>query len=208
MKLQTTTARQGAGNGAKRPGAWPRRVVFFLFGCLPALLGLAFGVPDAKGQVSREYELKAVFLYNFVQFTDWPSNAFASADSPIVIGILGPDPFGPALPNTVRGETIHGHPFAIKYYRRADEIKTCDILFISQSETRRVNEIVRSLKGKPILTVADVDAPSSSGAIIRFVIQNNKVHFRVNQEAAAAANITLSSKLLRVADVVPPEKER
>lgn len=187
--------------------AWRRPFVFSL-GLVPLFLALAGGMSAAQAQSSREYQLKAVFLYNFAQFTDWPTNTFAATNAPIVIGILGQDPFGPALSDTVNGETIHGHPFAIEHYRRAEDIKTCDILFISQSETRLVNEIVRSLKRKPILTVADADTPSTSDAIIRFLIQNNKVHFRVNEKAAEEANITLSSKLLRVAEVVPPEKPK
>lgn len=187
-------------------GRKPWRPLFvFPLGCVSILLVLALGTLDAKGQVSREYQLKAVFLYNFAQFTDWPPTAFSGEHSPIVIGILGPDPFGPALADTIRGEAIQGHPLVIDHYQRADQIKTCDILFITQQETRHADEIVRSLNGKPILTVADVDAPSSSNVIIRFVIQNNKIHFRVNQEAAKAANITLSSKLLRAADATPPK---
>jgi hypothetical protein len=173
--------------------------------CLPAFLFLAFG-PSAEAQASREYQLKAVFLYNFAQFTDWPESAFADTNTPIVIGIFGVDPFGPALQDTIKGETVRGHPLAIQHYRRADEIKACHILFVSQSEARHTNEFVRSLKGKPILTVADADEPSTSDAVIRFVLENNKVHFRINQESAAAANLVLSSKLLRVADAPPPER--
>src|ERR1700744_2916631 len=71
---------------------------------LSAFLFLAFSNPSAEAQVSREYQLKAAFLYNFAQFTDWPENAFADTNAPIVIGIFGSDPFGPALPETIRGE--------------------------------------------------------------------------------------------------------
>lgn len=208
MNQRTSKVRDGlseARRGAKRWSAWRRRFVLPL-SCVAILLALAFGLPDARGQASREYQLKAVFLFNFAQFTDWPTNTFTNSAEPLVIGILGPDPFGRTLEDTIRGENIRGHSLVIAHYRRADEIKTCDILFISQQETRRVDEIVRSLKGKPILTVADVDTPSSAGAIIRFSLQKNKIHFRVNQEAAKAADITLSSKLLRVADETPPVK--
>jgi hypothetical protein len=159
---------------------------------------------SAEAQMAREYQLKAVFLFNFAQFTDWPENAFADEKSPIVIGVLGADPFGQSLNDTIRDETVRGHPLVVEHYRRADEIKTCHILFISQPEIRHADEILKNVKGKPILTVADNDGITAGGVVIRFVVENNKVHFRINQEAARAANLTLSSKLLRVAEGPPP----
>lgn len=173
---------------------------------LSAFLAVAFNSLSTQAQVSREYQLKSVFLFNFAQFTDWPGTAFADEKSPIVIGVLGTDPFGHVLEDTVKDETVRGRPLVVEHYRRADEIKTCHILFISQSEARRMDELVRSLKGKPILTVADANGLSTAGVIIRFTVENNKVHFRVNQAEATAANLTLSSKLLRVADAAPPGK--
>lgn len=157
----------------------------------------------AHAQVSREYQLKAVFLYNFAQFTEWPESAFANPKSPIIIGIIGPDPFGSSLESTVHGETIQGHPLVIEHYLRVADIKTCHILFITQPEIRHMDEIVKSVKGKPVLTVTDSDNAASAAAIIRFNLQNNRVHFRINVEAARLANVSLSSKLLRVADAEP-----
>src|SRR5882724_8451605 len=90
---------------------------------LCALIVLGLGSLPAKAQVSREYQLKAVFLYNFAQFTDWPESAFADEKSPIVIGVLGSDPFGPALNDTIRDEKVRGRPLVVEHYRRADDIK-------------------------------------------------------------------------------------
>jgi hypothetical protein len=160
----------------------------------------------ATAQVSREYQLKAVFLFNFAQFTVWPASAFANDKTPIVIGIVGADPFGSALNDTVHGETIDGRPLLIEHYPRSADIKPCHILFISQQESRYTDDILKLVKGKPVLTVADVEIPPTSGVMIRFIVENNKVHFRINAEAARLANITLSSKLLRVAEVAPTGK--
>lgn len=175
----------------------------WLPGLVWAVLALTFSESRAEAQVSREYQLKAVFLYNFAQFTEWPENAFAAPNAPIVIAVLGANPFEGLLEDTVRGETVHGHPLAVAHYHRADEIKACHILFISQSETRHMDDIMKSVRGKPVLTVADADGALSREAIIRFLVENNKVRFRINQQAARAADITLSSRLLRVADAVP-----
>jgi len=169
-----------------------------------ALAVFLCGFGNGHAQVSREYQLKAVFLYNFAQFTEWPDDAFATDKSPLVIGVIGSDPFGHSLENTIKGETIQGHPLVIQHYHRADEIKACHILFISQSENRQLDEIVRSLKEKPTLTVADADGPASAAVMIRFMVENNKVHFRINQRAATNAHLILSSRLLRVADATPP----
>jgi hypothetical protein len=172
-------------------------------GAFCAIILITLGILPSQAQVSREYQIKAVFLYNFAQFTDWPTNAFANEKSPIVIGIVGPDPFGAALEETVRGETVQGHPLAIEHYAHAADIKTCHILFITQQEIRHADEIAKSLKGKPVLTVADSDGTAPVPAIIRFAVENNKVHFRINASAARAANLNLSSKLLRVAEATP-----
>lgn len=174
---------------------------------LPLLLALfavfICGFGNSHAQVSREYQIKAVFLYNFAQFTEWPNGAFADGKAPIVIGVIGADPFGHTLEDTVKGETIQGHPFVIEHYHRADEIKTCHILFISQSENRHMDEILRSVKAKPTLTVADADGPADAGVIIRFMVENNKVHFRINEQAANDAHLSLSSRLLRVGEATP-----
>jgi len=172
-------------------------------GFLALIATLALGILPVEAQVSREYQIKAVFLYNFAQFTEWPEAAFSGEKSPIIIGIVGPDPFGAALAETIHDETIQGHPLAIEHYAHAADVKTCHILFISQPETRHYDEINKNVKGKPVLTVTDTDSTASAAAIIRFVVENNKVHFRVNAEAARVANISLSSKLMRVAEATP-----
>jgi hypothetical protein len=170
---------------------------------LVALAVFLCGFGTSHAQVSREYQLKAVFLYNFAQFTQWPTNAFANDHSPIVIGIIGADPFGHALEETIKGEAIQGRSLVIEHYRRADEIKTCHILYISQSENRYMEQIVRSVSTRPILTVADVDGSPNAEVIIRFIVENNKVHFRINQQAALRAGLILSSRLLRVGEATP-----
>jgi hypothetical protein len=164
---------------------------------------LALGNLTGEAQASREYQLKAVFLFNFAQFTDWPDSAFANEKSPIVIGVVGPDPFGSALEATIHDESIKGHPLVLEHYSRVADIKPCHMLFITQPELRHIDEIVKSVKDKPVLTVADNDGTAATAAIIRFTLQNNKVHFRVNVEAARVAKVNLSSKLLRVADATP-----
>lgn len=173
-----------------------------------ALLLLLGGLTQAAQPViSKEYEIKAVFLFNFSQFVEWPTNAFPGAQTPLVIGVLGENPFGNYLEETVRGETVNQHPLVIQHYRRPEEIKTCHILFVSQSEADRLNRIFESLKGRNILTVGDAESFAQRGGMIRFVTEKNKIHLRINLAAAQAANLAISSKLLRLAEIVVPGKD-
>lgn len=163
------------------------------------------GGPGVSAQTAPapEYQLKAVFLFNFARFVDWPPQAFPEAQTPLVIGVLGEDPFGAYLHETVRDEKVNKRPLAVQRYRRVEEIKTCHILFISRSEVDRLGQILASLKDRSILTVIDTeDAAAQRGVMIRLVTEKNKIRLRINLQAAKAANLTISSKLLRPAEIV------
>jgi hypothetical protein len=155
----------------------------------------------AQSAPAAEYQVKAVFLFNFAQFVEWPPSAFPERQTPLVIGVLGQDPFGTYLDETVRGERVNNRPLAVRRYRRVEEIQTCHVLFISRSEAARLSQILAGLKYRKILTVADGESAAGSSVMIQFVTQQNKIRLRINPEAAKAANLTISSKLLRLGDV-------
>jgi hypothetical protein len=168
--------------------------------------GAATTVPTdtlAQSAPDPEYQLKAVFLFNFAQFVEWPASAFPGPETPLVIGVLGQDPFGPYLDETVRGEKVNDRPLVVRRYRSVEEITTCHILFISRREEGRLKGILDSLRGRSVLTVSDADRFASRGGMIRFVTDRHRIRFRINLEAAKAASLTLSSKLLRPAQIVP-----
>jgi hypothetical protein len=156
----------------------------------------------AQGSVAPEYQVKAVFLYNFAQFVEWPASAFPDSAGPLVICVLGEDPFGPYLDETVRGETVQAHPLIVQRSRHVEEIRSCHILFVGQQEQERLDEILGTLKGRPALTVSDAEGFAKRGGMIRFVTERNRIRLRINLQAARAANLTLSSKLLRPAQIV------
>jgi hypothetical protein len=168
------------------------------------LLGLKSAAPAAP---APEYQLKAVFLFNFAQFVEWPQEAFPDAQTPLTIGVLGEDPFGAYLDATVRGETVNGRPLVVQHFLRVDEIKTCHILFISRSEGNRLEQILTVLKGRSILTVSDLSHFAARGGIVRFYTDRNKIRLRINVAAAKAASLTISSKLLRPAEIVTTGKD-
>lgn len=151
----------------------------------------------AQPAPASEYQIKAAFLFNFAKFVEWPPNAFSSANTPFVIGVLGQDPFGSNLDNTVRGERVNNRELVVQRYRTPAEVRNCHILFISRSESDRLDQIVAVLKSRKMLIVTDADG-GSGGVIIRFVNEGNRIRFKIDAQAAKAANLTISSKLLRL----------
>ena len=156
---------------------------------------------SAETAISPEYQVKAVFLFNFAQFVDWPPKAFPEPQTPLIIGVLGEDPFGAYLDETVRGEKVNGRQLVVQRYHRVGEIKMCHVLFISRSERDRLDQIFSNLKGRNVLTVGDADDFTGRGGMIWLFNEKNKIRMRVNLEVVKAANLTISSKLLRVAEI-------
>jgi len=176
---------------------------------LVAIAWLAASCPaHAQKPSFNEREVKAVFLFNFAQFVDWPPEAFSDPQSPIVIGVLGEDPFGRVLDEVVKGEVVRNRQLVVERYRRVEDIKTCHILFISPSETEKYEPIVARLQGRSILTVGDTEGFATRGGMIRFLTEQNRIRLRVNVGAAKAADLTISSKLLRAAEIVGTERNR
>ncbi len=175
---------------------------FRLLACLlvSSLLG-----PHARAQSPGEYQVKAVFLYNFAKFVEWPADSSANSHAPIVFGIVGEDPFGNLLEQTIKGKTVNGHELAVKRLKHAQEARGCQIVFIGSSERRRLKPILDELKGASVLTVGETEGFARLGGIINFTLEDNRVHFEVNVDAAERARLKISSRLLSLAKIVRDE---
>jgi hypothetical protein len=166
--------------------------------CCLVLLRLA--VMQSLGQnTAQEYQVKAVFLYNFTQFIDWPQTAFKNAEDPFVIGIMGNDPFGPYLEETVEGEKIGTHPIIVKHCRDIRSAAGCHMLYINSNDREWVRNILSALEEKNILTVSDAPFFTDMGGIIRFYTEDNKIRLQINISRSKSAQLNISSKLLSVA---------
>jgi hypothetical protein len=161
-------------------------------------------VEAAPSQVSHEYDLKAAFLFNFAQFVEWPPQAFADANTPITIAILGEDPFGASLDEIVANETAHNRRIVVRRYHSVEEVENCQILFISQSNSRDLKHIASKLDHRSILTVGDTENFAARAGIIGFEVNQRRLRLRINLAAATAMGLTISSKLLRQAAIVGP----
>ncbi len=168
-----------------------------------ALASVLIAVPclQAQGAKPTDYDVKAVYLYNFGRFVEWPSSVIAKSDV-YNICILGQDPFGPALDATLAGETIGGKNISAKRISTPQEAVDCQILFMSAAEENQLNRIIEALDKGAILTVSDMPRFSRRGGMIQFVVEGKKVRFEVNLTAVQRAGLTLSSELLKVATAV------
>jgi hypothetical protein len=178
-----------------------RRRVWILAGMLMLLLMPA----QIKGEL-QEYEVKAAFLFNFAQFCEWPKEAFASTNSPMVIGILGQDHFGEALDGLIRDESIAGHKLEVRRFRSVSDVRECQLLFVSRSESSRVDRILAGLQGRPILTVSDIDRFAFHGGMIRLYTDQKKIRLRINIAEVRKAGLNINSKVLNLAEIVQDSK--
>lgn len=162
---------------------------------------LVLVLPARADEPSREYEVKAAFIYHFVQFVDWPASAFQSDTSPITIGVLGGNPFGDALEHAIEGKSVNGRSLAIRYFSRVEDVEKCQALFVNSSDPNVLETVQDKLKNQSVLTIGEADQFLSTGGIIRFYNEDNKVRFEINVAAAEHARLQISSKLLRLAKI-------
>jgi hypothetical protein len=184
-------------NGRARSG--PPALLCALFLMLSGTIDAPLAA--ATEATPSEYQVKAVFLFNFTQFVEWPETAFPNPDAPFVIAVLGKDPFGAQLDEVVRGEHVDRHRLVIERYANPAQIQRCNILFIARGETG-AQSVPASIKGRGILTVSNADEADLKDVMIRLVMRNSRVRMRIDVDAAKADNLTISSKLLRPAEIV------
>jgi hypothetical protein len=162
----------------------------------------------APPAITKEYKVKAGCLFNFLQFVDWPAQAFADAHVPIAIGVLGDDEFGPFLDQIVQGETVKNHPLVVHRSHSVDDLKTCHILFVSRSEKARLGQILPPLQGSSILTVGETEGFTQNGGVINFFVEGDKLRFEINMDAANRGKLRISSQLLSLSRIVVTARNR
>jgi membrane glycosyltransferase len=162
-----------------------------------ALLGSSPALPAAS-----EYQVKAVFLFNFARFVDWPAVTFVSASAPFTLCVYGDDPFGPDLDAVVRGESIGGRPMRVWRVQELRDVAQCQIVFIAGSADHALEEVVAALDQHATLTVSDLEGAARRGAMVSMMTVNGRIRLRINIDAVRAAHLSMSSNLLRAAEIV------
>jgi YfiR/HmsC-like len=173
-------------------------VAVVLFSLIAASLryeGLSFAA-------SPEYQVKAAFLLNFAKFVEWPGAAFTDEKSPLVLGVVGEDPFGGAL-DALEGQIVRNRTVQVKRLSNTDGIRKCHLLYIGTSEAGRIRDIVSAIGEASVLTVSDgLERFAQHGVSINFILSDNKVRFEINVTVAKKAGLSMGTQLLQVAKVV------
>lgn len=169
-------------------------------GILVVLLGIC---RLGGAEVSREVEaqVKAAFLPKLANFVEWPETAFATSNSPIVIAILGNDPFGPRFDEDLKSIQIHGRPVQVVRCSVLPTNEVCHLVFVGPGSTR-LGDLCNDIGGRPILTVGDAAGFAHSGGMINFTKREGKLRFEINIDAVQAAGLKVSSRLLQVSTVI------
>jgi hypothetical protein len=165
-------------------------------------LGATSGLA-ARESVPSEYAVKAAFLLNFGKFVSWPESDFPSHNAPLVIGVVGSNPFHEDLRKMIAGKSIAGRPLVFRLICSLEAVRGCQILFVSQSAQKDAPALLAALHGADVLTVTE-NLPhfANSGFTVNFVTVQDHIRFQINQPAAARTGLTISSKLLSLA--LPP----
>jgi len=171
-------------------GMWSLRILF--------AIGVVIGISaplSAETAELPEYQLKALFIFNFAKFITWPPDTFEAPDAPIIIAVLGEDPFGPALQQTLLGKSVQGHPIQIIHLASGEPVSSCHILFVARSEKDRLISTLEQVAGRAILTVGDFDRFAHRGGMINLFIEGKAIRFEINANATEKAGFKVSSKL-------------
>ncbi len=164
-----------------------------------AVLLLASSMVSSAQNASLEYAIKATYLYKFAPFVTWPDAAFATAESPINLCIVGSDPFGPLIDQAVAGQQIGNRAIVVRRLRTVDRNTGCHIMYVGSTDPVAVAETINAVRGSPVLTVTDSASNAAAKGIINFALADNRVRFEINPNAASDNKLGISSKLLSLA---------
>lgn len=156
---------------------------------------------QAENRPLQEYQVKAAFLYTITKFVEWPASGSGTSSPTLNIAILGQDPFGENL-DTIRGKRVKGRPIGIRHFRRVEEIRDCDVVFVCSQEKKHLGQILKQLQNMAVLTVADQEGFCEAGGMVNLVTSRNRVMIEINLAAARRARLTISSQLLKLSRIV------
>jgi hypothetical protein len=179
----------------------PAEILLIAILTAPALLA-GFTTLHAQSKAASEYDIKAAFLYNFAKFVEWPPSALTDSKQPMGLCVFGQDPFGHALEDALLGKTVGEHPVLLGHAKQIADLAGCQIIFLGASESSRLHEVMGRVQKQHALLVGESEGFASAGGTIQFVLDQNRVRFVINPDAAERAGLKINSKLLALATIV------
>jgi YfiR/HmsC-like len=160
--------------------------------------------PSSQGYASTEYRNKANFLVRFLDFVEWPEASFPSPQAPFVVCVRGDFLFGTSLAEMARGSSPQGKRVEVRWLHDDQKLRSCHILFVSRSESKRYTKILQAVAGADVLTIGETPDFLDAGGAMSFTEQvdsvgNPMLQFEVSLLAASSTHLRISSKLLAVA---------
>ena len=171
------------------------RVLAFALGAATALP--VYAAPAASA--ARATELKAVFVFNFTIFVQWPAAAMPPPGEPFRIGVLGDAGMADALKQVVRGEHTHDHSITVQQSARAADLLGCQLVFVGSGAETQASDLLSHCRAKPILTIGETASFTHAGGNIRLYVEHNQLRMEINPTSFARQELKPSSKLLRAA---------
>jgi len=175
-----------------------RTILLSIFLVLTAWGGTLWAADSAQ---TVETRVKVAYLYNFTRFVEWPPHAPSAKNNKVNICLLGDDPFGSAL-DSISGKSVGSGKLVVRRHQSVEDLSGCHVVYISSSEKSDLGDILNKLRKRPILSVGETKNFNKLGGVIRFTLVKKKVHFNIDLDAAKRARLTISSKLLNLANIV------
>ncbi len=172
----------------------------FLIALIMTVAVVAAPMAHADDVEYTEYEIKAGFMYNIAKFVEWPEGS-ADTRKPLVLCVLGTDPFGKAL-DDLNGRPVGGRRLEVRRASSLKDLKDCHMLFISGSEKERLPRILEALRDSAILTIGDTTGYAGRGVMVNFYLDQKKLRIEINIDKAKRARLLISSQLLRLTRIV------
>jgi len=154
------------------------------------------------GSEMEEYRVKALFLYNFTQFIEWPLESFKDATEPLTICVLGSNPFDKELDRALKGKKLDGHPLASRVIGEASQASGCQVVFVTGGAAKRARSLMAESKHSGVLTVGETPGFASAGGVVNFLVKDGRVRLEINITAAEREQLRISAKLLKLAEIV------
>jgi hypothetical protein len=161
----------------------------------------------ADDQAVDEYQVKAAFLLNFARFVDWPPTAFDAPADPLIIGIVGDDPFGDGIDRLIEHKFVSGHALQVRRFPDAKSLGRSHVLFVAGTDRQLAAKVIEAVRKSPVMTVGEMEGFAQAGGVCTFTREGSRVGFEINVTAAARAGLTLSSRLLALARIVRDDGE-